>query len=257
MNRTALFFIYKKLLPENYFFIRNNNYTKMKKTLVPVLVFTVLTFAVACTQAPDAPKATTAEPQQTPANAGATGQGNLKVDAQQSMVTWIGTKPTGRHNGSIKLTEGAVNVANGQLAGGSFVMNMNTVAVLDENMDESDRSDLTNHLKSEDFFDAAKFPDARFEITAVQPATPDTAAKTESNAPAATHNITGNLTLKGVTKSVTFPATIALTDAGLNAKANFNIDRTNWGITYKSDKSLGNKIIYPEVNIGINLVAKP
>ncbi|OWY23248.1 YceI family protein [Sphingobacteriales bacterium UPWRP_1] len=229
----------------------------MKKTLVSVLVCTVLVFAVSCTQAPDAPRATTAEPQQTPANAGATGQGAMKVDVQQSLVTWIGTKPTGRHNGSINLSEGSVNVANGQLASGSFVMNMNSVAVLDEGMDEGDRNDLTSHLKSEDFFDAAKFSDARFDITAVQPATPDAAAKTEGNAPAATHNITGNLTLKGVTKSVTFPATIALTDAGLTAKANFNIDRTNWGITYKSDKSLGNKIIHPEVNIGINLVAKP
>jgi polyisoprenoid-binding protein YceI len=71
----------------------------------------------------------------------------------------------------------------------------------------------------------------------------------------ATHTITGNLTLKGTTKSITFPAKVAVNDNVVTADANFNIDRTQWGLVYGNDQSLGDKFIRPTVNIQLHLVA--
>jgi polyisoprenoid-binding protein YceI len=228
----------------------------MKIQLTPFLLLTFITLAVSCAQAPDAPKATASEPQQTN-NQATAGQTNWAVDVQQSKVLWVGTKPTGRHNGSFDIKDGSVTVANGQLTGGSFTIDLASIAVLDEGMNDDSRAKLTNHLKDADFFEVSKFPDSRFEITAVQPATADQSSTTQANTPAPTHNITGNLTLKGITKSISFPATISVAESKVTANANFNIDRSNWGITYRNDQSLGDKFINPEVNIGINLVAKP
>lgn len=71
----------------------------------------------------------------------------------------------------------------------------------------------------------------------------------------ATHTVTGNLTLKDITKSITFPAKIAMAENQVTADANFNIDRTQWGIVYGNDKSLGDKMIASEVNMQLHLVA--
>ena len=71
----------------------------------------------------------------------------------------------------------------------------------------------------------------------------------------ATHTITGNLTLKGITKSITFPAKVNVADNKITADANFNIDRTQWNIVYGNDESLGDKFIRPEVNLQVHLVA--
>ena len=62
--------------------------------------------------------------------------------------------------------------------------------------------------------------------------------------------------MKGVTKSVTFPAIVKATPEALLAQANFNINRTDWGLVYGNDKSLGDKFIRPEVNIALNIAAK-
>jgi polyisoprenoid-binding protein YceI len=105
---------------------------------------------------------------------------------------------------------------------------------------------LLGHLLSGDFFEATKYPTSKFEITACEAVTGD--ANT-------THKISGNLTLKDSTKNVSFPAKVDLTDAGLKTTADFNIDRTQWGLFYGNDKSLGDKFIYPEVKITLNISA--
>ncbi|MBK8329991.1 MAG: YceI family protein [Bacteroidetes bacterium] len=80
-----------------------------------------------------------------------------------------------------------------------------------------------------------------------------TALTNDSNA---THTFSGNLTLKDSTKNVTFPAKVTMNDATITAVADFNIDRTQWGLFYGNDKSLGDKFIYPEVKIKLNINAK-
>lgn len=190
------------------------------------------------------------------------------VDTARSEVTWIGSKVTGRHNGVFRLKSGELYMSNGLLTGGNFVMDVANTVSADKTIDAESNQKLTTHLRSADFFDVEKYPTAAFEMVGIArlDSTGDKARDEKAKAPAApgddlrvknpTHRITGNLTIKGETKSVSFPARVTL-DTLLRAKANFNIDRTKWGLVYRSDKSLGNKTIYPEVNIGIDLVAKP
>ncbi|MHA6246392.1 YceI family protein [Pontibacter sp. CAU 1760] len=188
------------------------------------------------------------------------------VDTASSEVTWIGSKMTGRHNGVIKLKTGELFMSNGLLTGGHFIMDVANTSSQDKTIDAESNKKLTTHLRSADFFDVEKHPTAAFELTGIarldsvdeqpQASKSKPRAYSELRITNPTHRITGNLTIKGVTKSVSFPARVTL-DTLLRAKANFNIDRTKWGLVYQSDKSLGDKTIYPEVNIGINLVAKP
>ena len=188
-----------------------------------------------------------------------------RIDTTKSTVTWIGAKVTGRHNGVIPIKEGHINLHNGMAHGGKTVFDMANVRSSDKTIDEAGNRKLTRHLRSEEFFGVEQHQTASFVITSITPF--DSTERQEIPAAPAgtkrlriknpTHKITGNLTIKGITKSVSFPALITLEDTMLRAKANFNIDRTEWRLNYGADKSLGNKTIYPAVNIGLDLVAKP
>ena len=188
------------------------------------------------------------------------------VDTAKSQVSWIGAKMTGRHNGIFRIQSGELHMREGLLIGGEFVMDVANTRSEDKTIDEANNKKLTTHLRSADFFDVERYPTAAFEMTSItridstkEKAAAPNAKKTtysELRVKDPTHHVTGNLTIKGETKSVTFPARVTL-DTLLRAKANFNIDRTKWGLVYRSDNSLGDKTIYPEVNIGIDLVAKP
>jgi polyisoprenoid-binding protein YceI len=167
-----------------------------------------------------------------------------KVDAATSMVGWVGTKPSGKHNGSIKITEGGIQVKKGKMLGGNFTIDMNSIANLD--LQGKGKDGLEGHLKSGDFFDVAKFPTATFKVTGVTPIAATQNVKLEG----ATHNISGNLTMRGVTQNVTFPAVVSITESSLTAKADFNIDRTLWGITYGADGKVAK-----EINITLDIKA--
>ncbi|WP_051017665.1 YceI family protein [Pontibacter sp. BAB1700] len=141
---------------------------------------------------------------------------------------------------------------------------MTNVRSDDKSIDEAGNKKLTKHLRSEDFFDVQQHPIASFVITSIvpydsterqdAPALPDNTKQLRIKNP--NHKVTGNLTITGITKSISFPALIELEDSLLRAKANFNIDRTHWKLTYGSDQSLGNRTIYPSVNIGLDIVAR-
>jgi polyisoprenoid-binding protein YceI len=115
-------------------------------------------------------------------------------------------------------------------------------------------SKLRPHLMSGDFLDAEKFGTAKFEITKVEPYTAN--ASDTSIVEGANFRVSGNLTLKDVTKNITFPARIDLDGNTLKAKGNFDIDRTQWSMNYGNDKTLGDKFISETVNIELNLTAK-
>lgn len=202
-----------------------------------------------CQDAPKADKAEATEAQTvtTPAT------GNTyKVDVAQSKIEWVGTKPVGKHHGTFSLKDGSITAENNNITGGKFVIDINSLKADDQ--DSIGNVKLAGHLSSPDFFDAAKFPESTFEITAVKPGV-DTTASKEVVMKDATHTITGNLTLKGVTKSISFPAKVAMTDASVTTDASFNIDRTQWNLSYGNDKSLGDKFIRPEVNLTLHVVA--
>lgn len=109
-------------------------------------------------------------------------------------------------------------------------------------------------MLSPDFFDAEKFNTAKFVITKMEPYQP--ASQDTSVVAGANFKVSGNFTLKDVTKNVSFPAKIDMNGNTLTAKSNFNIDRTQWQMNYNSDKKLGDKFISEMVNVAFDLNAK-
>ena len=218
----------------------------MKRILIPIAAGAL--FLASCTDAPKADKAEACDAQTVAAATGAT----YKADLAQSSVSWTGTKPTGQHTGAFKLSEGSVNAEAGNITGGKFVIDLKSITITDK--DTNGASKLAGHLLSPDFFHADSIATASFEITGVK-AGVDTAGGKEILMKDATHTVSGNLTLKGVTKGITFPARVAMTDASITTDANFNIDRSQWNMAYGSDKGLGDKFIRPDVNIVLHVVA--
>lgn len=165
----------------------------------------------------------------------------LSIDTEQSHVVWKGTKVTGAHEGTIAIKEGAVSVDNNTITGGSFVLDMNTIT--DTDMEGEYKEKLEAHLKSDDFFAVAEYPESSFTITNV-------AEGTNANQVV----ISGNLTIRGVAKNITFDATIEeISESSLKATADFNIEREDWGVSYEGKKD---DLISKQINFNISIVAK-
>ncbi|RZK41334.1 MAG: YceI family protein [Pedobacter sp.] len=167
------------------------------------------------------------------------------VDLTKSSVSWEAKKMVGGHTGSIDLTSGTLVFNGKKLTGGGFVANMNSIKTLDG---DKPSPSLDKHLKADDFFGAEKFPASNFVIK-----------KVEGNGPKV--NITGDFTIKGVTRSVTFPATVTWNaDKTISAVAEkIEIDRTKYGIEYRSKSifsDIGNKMIEDNFTLSVKLTAK-
>jgi polyisoprenoid-binding protein YceI len=142
------------------------------------------------------------------------------VDVASSVITWKGTKPTGAHDGTIMLQEGSLNLEAGKLTGGTFVIEMSSIKNLD--LDAEGAAKIVGHLSSPDFFDVATYATSKFVITSVVEAEGKLA-------------VTGNLTVKDITKSITIPATLLSVGNVTTFKSDkFNIDRTEFNIKYAS-----------------------
>jgi polyisoprenoid-binding protein YceI len=209
----------------------------MKKLFIPIVAVALL---ASCNSAPKE-TAETAVAQETSAASGTTYQ----LDKEASLVSFLGTKPVGTHTGDFKLTEGSLTVADGNVTSGSFTIDLASLVITDKDFPYAPK--LQEHLLSPDFFETAKYPTAKFEVTGSEVLT---------NSIEGTHKISGNLTLKDSTQNVSFPATVTVSENDFEATAKFSIDRTKWGLVYGNDKSLGDKFIYPVVEITLNLKAK-
>ncbi len=168
----------------------------------------------------------------------------LKVNTAESKLGWIGTKPSGKHNGTLSIKSGKVATDGTTITGGDFVLDMNSISVSD--LTGKGKEGLENHLKTADFFDVAKNPTATFAITEVVVIDAVKAAEF----PGTTHVVAGNLTMHGETKNVSFPAKVSVSKKKITAEADFNIDRTQWGMNYGADGKV-NK----DINLKLNLVA--
>jgi polyisoprenoid-binding protein YceI len=210
----------------------------MTKTLLMIGAIALL---ASCNNSPEGAKTETAE-----ATTAATATGtNYTIDAATSTVGWEGNGVGHGHKGIFKLNNGSLSAADGNISAGNFEINIGSLDNTDDAGDK--KKDLIGHLLSPDFFDAAKFPTAKFAITACEALTGDSTA---------THKISGNLTLKDSTKNVTFPAKVTLAGDAISATAKFVIDRSTWGMSYGNDKSLKDKFISPEVGIELNINGK-
>ncbi len=227
-----------------YFALLNLKNTTMTKSLFTLMAAGILALG-ACTTGTDADSATTAEAAEAAETTGAI----FQVDTT-STVNFIGTKPNGEHHGTMQVSTGSLSVENGELKGGSFTMDVTSTVIHD--LQGKDKSDLEGHLKSPDFFHIEKWPTSSFTITEVKPYD-STVIKSKLSNP--THIISGNLTLRDSTLNVTFPASVRVNDNNATAQADFNIDRTRWGMNYKGPNNPADFFISKEVNIKIDLKA--
>lgn len=197
----------------------------------------------------------------------------LSVDPMSSEITWIGSKPTGKHNGTISVTGGDVALQGTEVTGGNFVIDITSLTVLDMPEGSQSHGKLRGHLMSDDFFSAEEFPTAEFTITSLSPydqtqlvvndefETENTPLEADEHIiDNPTHMVSGNLTMRGTTKNVTFPARVQVIDGQVAAAAKFNINRTDWGLQYNNEANVADKLkdgfIYNTVNVGFELVAR-
>lgn len=206
----------------------------MKKIVAMLAAGVIFT---ACTpKNPEGEKAATTESAEVAAASGT----EVALNLTASKVTWTGSKVSGSHTGDVALKSGSLTVSGGKITGGNFVADLNTIN--DTDMQGEFKGKLEGHLKSPDFFDVAQFPEAKFEITSVVEGTE-----------AGKVTISGNLTMRGVTKNITFPATVTeATETSVKASADFNVLREDWGLVYTG---MADDLISKEFNLKIELVA--
>jgi polyisoprenoid-binding protein YceI len=168
-------------------------------------------------------KATTSEPVATATSLSATGAGAAAVGAVKygfdqgaSKVTWVGSKVTGKHDGGFGTFKGTVDVVDGAPEKSKVDVQIEAESLT------SDTEKLTGHLKSPDFFDVKAHPKATFVSTEIK----------KGGEKGATHTVTGNLTIKGITKTISFPATIAVNGDAANVDAEFAINRRDFSLNY-------------------------
>jgi polyisoprenoid-binding protein YceI len=172
--------------------------------------------------------------------------GTKTVDTEKSTIDWKGEKVTGQHTGTIQLKSGSLEMKDNKLTGGSFVINMASI----DNTDLSGeyKTKLEGHLKSDDFFGVSTYPEATLVITKVK-------ETKKSNV----YEVTGNLTIKGITNPITFTATLIDANGTVVANTNIIVDRSKYDVKYGSGSffdNLGDKTIYDEFTLTVNLVTK-
>ena len=161
-----------------------------------------------------------------------------KINVEKSTITWNAKKVTGEHSGTVNLKEGNLIFKGNKLAGGNLTVDMTSVSTTDLSGDWKGK--LDGHLKSDDFFGTAKF------------ATSTLVFKTIAAKPNGVYTVTADLTIKGITKPVTFDLAVK----GDTATSVVTIDRTKYDIKYNSKSffdSIGDKAIYDDFTLTVNL----
>lgn len=209
------------------------------------LLATLVFFACGDSASTQTETETATEVASTPAVSGA-----FAVDAG-STLGWTGSKVGKSHNGTIDITSGGISLTDGVVTGGEFVIDMNSIKDLDVENEEYNAK-LVGHLKSDDFFGVEAHPTATFKITG---------AEAVSGQDSGNYSVTGDLTIKGITHSINFPAQIDVTAEGVSTKAVFPIDRSKWEVKFGStnffEDLVGDKIISNEIEIALDFVSKP
>jgi polyisoprenoid-binding protein YceI len=213
----------------------------MNLTRTTFALFTGLSlFAAAACENPaaDKPKAGAAAPA-APAAAPTGGQA-LAFSAAGSKIEFVGAKVTGKHDGSFGQFTGTVQLVEKDPTRSQVTVEIDAASL------STDNPKLTGHLKNADFFDVERFPKARFQSTAIK----------AGGDKGATHTVTGNLELRGQTKSITFPATIRLDGESASVDAEFSINRKDFGLVYpgKPDDLIRDDVV---IKLTIRASAKP
>ena len=197
-------------------------------------IFTLIFVAGCGNPAADKSKAVTGEAATASPQSVVQGQ-KYSIDPQNSKIEFVGSKVVGSEHGSFQKFDGTINYT-GQPEKSRVDIK------IDANSVKADEDGLTNHLKTADFFDVAKYPQATFTSTEIKP----------GGEKGATHTVTGNLQLHGVTKAITFPASIAVTPDAITVDSTFTINRKEFGINYAG---AANNLIRDEVVLTLKIHA--
>ena len=170
-------------------------------------------------------------------------EGNYSIDVKNSKVMWVGKKPTGEHAGEILFSKGEFEILDNKIKKGELELNMNSISCTD--LQGEDSLDLVGHLKGKDFFNVDSCKTASIQIIS-------------SELDSLNFKIKANLIIKGISNQVEFISGIKFLNDSIIVLANFEIDRTLWGIKYKSKKiyQLADKFINDNVAIRISIKAK-
>jgi polyisoprenoid-binding protein YceI len=141
--------------------------------------------------------------------------GTFTLDGNNTKIEFIGTKPGGKHTGGFKNLTGK--------ASGGDATDLKLEVEIDTTSMYTDTAKLTNHLKSADFFEVKTYPKAKFVSTKVEKAKEG-------------YTVTGELTLHGKTKTISFPAAIAVAADAVTLNSTFTIDRQDFGISFGAGK---------------------
>jgi polyisoprenoid-binding protein YceI len=165
----------------------------------------------------------------------------FEIAVTGSNIDWTGRKVTGSHNGTIAIKQGTLTVSDGKLSGGQFIIDTTSIKILDIT-DPATNAQFAGHLASPDFFASEQYPEASFDIVTVN-----------------NNHIEGNLTIKGITGPVGFDASVHITGDSLTATGKIVIDRTKYGIKFRSGnffKDLGDTLIYNDFDLHVTITAK-
>ncbi|QCR23235.1 YceI family protein [Pontibacter sp. SGAir0037] len=167
------------------------------------------------------------------------------VELDKSELKWRASKVVGEHYGTIKLSSGQMTVDKNKVTGGSFVMNMASIEC-------TDNAKVGAHLRNDDFFSVEKHPTATFVIKSLKPV-----AKAEAGKP--NYTVEGDLTIKGITNPISFPAIVTVKDGIATAKADVTVNRVKYDIRYRSSsffENLGDKAINDDFTVSLDVTAK-
>lgn len=212
-----------------------------------LLTFTTALALVACTDSKTAETGQAGEASAASANAV-----NFSIDHAASKLVWTGRNVVvGKaHTGTIDISAGTLSVEGDAITAGDFTIDMNSIANTDIENPEYNAK-LVGHLKDTSFFAVADYPQATFVVTGVEAVTGEAGV---------THHVSGNLTLRGVTKGIKIPANVSITEGAVNATADFVIDRSLWEVKYGSGsffEGLGDNLIEDNIELSLTLAATP
>lgn len=171
-----------------------------------------------------------------------------RVNKEASTVTWNATKVTGEHSGTVGIQNGTLSVTEGQLVAANIIVDMQSIACTD--LEGEWGTKLVGHLNSEDFFHVSEHKTSSFTLRDITPLT-----KAEGDA---THSVTGDFTIRGITKSVTFNARVTENNSELTIAGSAVLDRSQFEVKYGSGSffdDLGDNLIHDNFTVGFNLVA--
>lgn len=167
--------------------------------------------------------------------------GFYRIDTKESSVKWVASKVTGStHEGTVTLSEGGLQIANGVIAGGKFTIDMTSINVTD--LDGGMKGKLEGHLNSDDFFATEKFKTANLTIISAD-----------------ANTVKASITIKGITQEISFPVELKIADGSVTATAAIEIDRSKFDVRYGSDSffdNLGNKAINNIIKFNVTLKGK-